>query len=487
MGTSNRVQLLSCKESTAGITPTTPRMRLMRLTGESLSFTPTYVDPDELRSDRMLNDPIKVMQASEGGVNYELSFPDNDSPLSDFLRSAFFNTWVNTPEAFNDGTADSVITDAGTTANTYAVASGGTAFVVGMLVQASGFTNAANNQIFRVASSTGTTIVGTALSLTAETAPPGTAKLKVVGFQGASADITATATGLGSTALNFTTLGLAVGQWVKIGGTAAGDKFATAALNDWMRITAITATALTLDNRPTGWTTDVGTGKTIKVWFGDQIKNGTTATSLSIEKGFLDLTTPVYIVNTGMQVNTFSVSMQSRNKITGSFAFMGMGGSEGTVALDASPDAATTGLVMASNANVGRVAENGSTLTSPNWASQLDIQIANNLRTIEAVDTASPVGINPGQCTVTGRLVSYFGSDTLLAKLYAGTASAINARVTKNSQALIFQMPRVTLRSGVPAAGAKNQDVTLDAQWQASLDTVTNSQIILDRLQYYET
>jgi hypothetical protein len=113
----------------------------------------------------MLGDPIKVMQASTGSVNGEMSYPDDGSPLSEFLRSSFYNVWVNTPTFDNDGVADSVITDAGTTANTYAVASGGTAAVVGHLVRASGFTNAANNQVFRVASSTGTTIVGTALSV----------------------------------------------------------------------------------------------------------------------------------------------------------------------------------------------------------------------------------------------------------------------------------------------------------------------------------
>jgi hypothetical protein len=461
-------------------------MRLARLTGESLSFTPNYINSDEIRSDRMLAAPVKVMQASEGGINFELSYPDDDSPESDMLRSAFFNTWVNTPTFFNDGTADSVITDAGTTANTYVVTSGGASVKLGHLVRATGFTNSANNQIFRAASSTGTTIVGTALSLVAEAVPPGTAKLKVVGFQGAAGDIAATATGLGSTALDFTTLGLVVGQWVKVGGTAAGDKFATAVLNDWMRVTAIAATALTLDNRPSGWTTDAGAAKTIKVWFGDQIRNGTTATSLSIEKGFLDQTTPTYIVNTGMQVNQFSLSLQSRQTIKGSFAFMGMGGSQSTTTLDASPDAATTGAILAGNAHVGRVAEAGVTLGSPNWARQLDMQISNSLRAIEAVDSSSPVGINPGECAVTGRVQFYFGDNAMLAKLYAGTLTSINARVARNSQALIFAFPSVTITSGAPVASAKNQDVVLDAQFSATLDSTTGAQARLDRLDYWE-
>ncbi len=52
MGSSNRMQIAWARETTPGVTPTTPRMRLVRVTGESLDFTPDYVDSDELRSDR---------------------------------------------------------------------------------------------------------------------------------------------------------------------------------------------------------------------------------------------------------------------------------------------------------------------------------------------------------------------------------------------------------------------------------------------------
>lgn len=487
MTSSNRTQLALVREVTAGTTPTTPRMRTMRITGESLSFSPSYVDSDEIRADRMLGDPIKNMQASSGNINFELSYPVDNSPLSEVFRSAFFNPWVNTPTFDNDGVADSVVTDAGTVANTYAVASGGAAVVVGHLVRATGFTNSANNQIFRAASSSGTTIVGTALGLTAETVPPGTAKLKVVGFQGAAGDVTATASGLGATALNFTTLGLVPGQWLKVGGTAAGDKFATALLNDWIRVVSVSASAIVADNLPVGWGVDSGAAKTIKVWFGDQIKNGTTSTSVSIERGFLGQTVPTYIVNTGMQVDQFSATIASKAKIVGVAQFVGMGGGESTTTLDAVPDAATTNLVMAANANVGRLGVNGSALVGPNWSKEISFSINNNLRTIEAVDSSSPVAVREGECTVTGKMSTYFGSDTELAAFYAGTTRPINCRVNKASQALVFQVPRATYRGGGnPSASAKNTDVMADFDFQASYDSTTAAHIIVDRLEYYE-
>ncbi len=495
MTSANRLQVSFVRETTPGVTPTTPRMRKVRLTGEGIVYTPTFLDSDEIRDDRMKYDPIKVMQAANGPINFEWSFPQDLSWLSEVMRSTMLNSWVNTPQFDNDGTADSVITDAGTVAQTYAVVSGGASVVAGHLVRATGFTNSANNQIFRAVSSSATTIVGAALGLVAEAAPPATARLKVVGFQGASGDITALADGLGSTALDYTTLGLAVGQWIKVGGTLDSSQFAflvtagtLARAAAWARVTAIAAAKLTLDNLPTGWTTDVGTGKTIKVWFGDEIKNGITQSPMTIEKGFLGQTTPTYIAGLGMHANTFNIEAASGDKIKGSVDFTGMGGTIGTVPLDASPDAATTNPVMAGNANVGRLGVNGLQLGSPNWAKSFTLQIANNQRTLDAVDSTSPVGVNEGENATTGRLSQYFGSAAEVQAFFDGTPRAINSRFAKNGQATIWQVPRATYRGdGNPKVSGKNTDVMVDLDYEASIDTTTNAHVLLDRLEYFES
>lgn len=487
MTETNRVICTSVRETTFGTTPTTPRMRTVRFAGEGLKFMPKYIQPTEIRSDRMNSDPIKVNEENSGPINGEFSYPEADSPMSDFIRSLMWNDWVNSTTFFNDGTADSVITDAGTTANTYAVVSGGAAVKVGHLVRATGFTNSANNQIFRVASSTATTIVGTSLSLTAETAPPATAQLKVVGFAGASGDITATATGLGSTALDFTTLGLSVGMWVKVGGTAAGDKFGTAALNDWMRIQGpITATALPLDNRPTGWTTDAGTSKTIKVWFGDYIKNGTTRISLSIERGFLGQAVPTYILQRGMIASQGEFSAQTEQEITWNFTFMGLTGTQSTTTQDAVPDAATTNRIMSANVNIGRIGEGGVALATPNFVRANKITVNNNLRMITAKGNVGAVAINSGSFDVSIECEAYFGDNTLLAKLINSTVSSYNERAAIDSQAVVWDVPRVTFTDGSPSASGKNSDVTLSLKGDASVESTYSAHLIINRIPYFE-
>lgn len=499
---SNRTQLSIVREDVLGVTPDTPRMRKMRITGEGLTYSPTYIDSDEIRDDRMLGDPIEVMKAASGPVNFETSYPEDETPLSEVFRSALFNPWVNTPQFSNDGTADSVITDAGTVADTFAVTAGGAAVVANHIVRSIGFTNSANNQVFVAIAGTGTTVKGASLALTAETAPPGTAKLKVVGFQGASGDITALADGIGSTALDFTTLGLSVGQWLKVGGTLDASQFAflvtagaKARKAAWGRIIAITAHKITMDNLPAGdvngvgaWDTDDGTGKTIRVWFGDRIKNGTTFTSMTIERGFLGQTVPSYIVGRGLAVNTLTQEINSGDKIKGVATFTGMGGGASTVTLDASPEPVTANPVMAANQNVGRLGVNGATLAKPNWCKAFTMQIDNNLTALDAVDDDSPVDLDAGENKVTGKVTTYFGSLDEVNAFYAGDPRSINARIDKNGQALIYQIPRAIYRGGGnPNASGKNQQVMADFDYQASFDTLTNAQVLIDRLPYFES
>lgn len=493
MTQSNRIQVAFVRETTPGTTPTTPRMRIARITDASLSALRTYVDSDELRSDRMLGDPIAVMREGGGQIPYELSYPTDETWLSEVYRSAFYNAWQNTPQRFNDGTADSVITGVATTGEVVTVTTGA-AFVASHLVWFTGFGVAGNNGVFKATTGSATVPAFIGAGLTDEAAPPAAARIKVVGFQGASGDITALADGLGSTSLNFTTLGISVGQWVKIGGTATASQFAflvtagaAARRQAWARVTAITSTKLTLDNLPAGWTTDSGTSKTIKVWFGDTIKNGVTQSAMSMERGYLGQTTPTYLVNAGMVAMQLSQATQSRQKVTGQITFMGMDFSKSTTALDASPDAATTSQVMAANANVGRVSDGGSQVVAPNWCQSLSWQINSNGRAVEDVQFDAPQALHEGEFLATVTVEKYFGSSDVLDAFYNGTPTSVSQRVQKNGQAIIYQWPRITYRGGGdPQNQSKNNDVRLSLQGQSSYDTLTGAHMLCDRVEYYE-
>lgn len=492
MTSSNLIRVTSVIETTPGVTPNSPRMRQRRLASEQFVFAPNFMASSEIRPDRMNSDPVLVGFQSGGTISYPLIYPFPDSPNSVDLRSAFMSSFTSTPTRYNDGTADSVITAVATT-NTEVTHATGDAFVAGHLVRFTGFGVSGNNGVFKCTTGGTTTSRYSGSGITDEAAPPGAARMKVIGFQGASGDISATATGLASSSLDFTTLGLSVGQWIKIGGSATGDRFATAACNGTARITAIAANALTLDHRPTGWTTDAGSGKTIKVFFGDTIKNGSTIVTQTFERGMMGQTTPTYIVNTGMIVSQMSFRFTLNEPIVTNVTFMGMGGSESTSTLGASPDAPLVNKdfpELINRVHVGRLTEGGANIAAPNFITELTISLNNNTAAIECIDSMYAVGHIGHALDVTGTLNSYFGSDTLLAKFINGTVTslAVYVRNSVSGQAVLISIPRVTFAGdGSPNATGRNVTMSLPISWMASKDeTVTGAMITLDRFEYVE-
>ena len=482
MADTNRLRLAYVEETSLGTTPDTPAMRTIRATGESLNHDIQTTESKEIRADRQTADLMQVGAANSGALNFELSFPQVRTWLADFLRYALFATsWTSQPEAFN-ATADSAITDAGTTADTYVVASGGSAFKAGHLVRAAGFGNAANNKLFRVGSSTGTTVVGDSLGLAAETAPPAGARLKVVGFEGEAGDIQATSTGLSSASLDFTSLGLTSGQWLRIGGGSAGAAFATATNNDWARIVSIAPHAILLDHRPAGWSTDNGSGKTIRIFVGDLLRNGTTKKGVTIEKGFLDLAVPEYLAYRGMVVAQMSLQVGAKEVVTGSFSFMGLAHGTSTSELG-SPEAAGTAGVMTASANVGRIAEGGAALGTPNFVRSVSIDLQNNLREIDAVGTLGLVDVGVGKLGLTAKMSTYFGSSALYQKYLGGTETSLVLCLQKDGQAIVITLPRVKFEKGTVVAQGENQDVMAELDFRALRDPSTGAMIQIDRLE----
>lgn len=495
MTDSNRTRMTYVDEQTLGVTPDTPRMRTCRFTGETLAYQPVFVNSDEIRDDRMNADPIKVNETNGGPVNGELSFPVDGSPLSSWFRSLFCANWANTPFRDNDGVADSVIAAVADTTDVVTVLDGA-AFVAGHLVRFTGFAEAANNGLFLCTTGSATDPAFLGAAFAAEAAPPATARMKVVGIQGAAGDLETVSDGVTSTALDLRNFGLAPGRWVKIGGAADGTTFgflvsagAVARRNAWARVTAVAQNKVTLDNLPAGWSVDDGAGKTIQLFFGDQIKNGVATYGGTIERGFMGQQVPTYIVQSGMVVGQAQLNFVTEDKATYSFTFSGLRGSQSTASLDPTPDPATTNRVMAAGVDVGRIAENGVCLSKPNWMQSLQVTVNNNLRPIAGLtcgEEVGPVDIGKGEFLVTLNTPTYFGSNELLAKLFSQTPTNINTRIAKDNQALVFGFPRITFTDGAPSAGGKNQDILLPLVGTASADPLTAAHMICDRFEFVQ-
>ena len=330
-----------------------------------------------------------------------------------------------------------------------------------------------------------------------EASPPATAALYQVGFEGASGDITTVAgatDSIDSTLLDFTTLNLNPGEWLKVGGTAAGTQSETAANNDWVRIspvtstvpTPVTATSIVLDVVPTGWTSDTNAAKTLQVWSGQSITNASVAKSYTLERVFNDHSPVTYEVLPGMKVDTINWEMGAQAIITSTVNYMGKGGGTSgfstTRTAGATDVAATTSEVMNTSSDVGRIGENGTPVGDPNFVLEASIEVSNNLRRQNAVGSVSSVGIGSGEFSVTGSLNTYFGDSTMADKVINNTVSSFDIRVADiDTQTMVFDLPRLKFSSGVPAVPGKNDDVVVDLEFQAYRHPDLGYTILLQR------
>jgi hypothetical protein len=496
----NRARLCIIKEVTAGTTPTSsPRYQPIRYNSASLSGKPNTIVSDEIISDRMVGDLIVVGKTTDGSLDFETSYYyDESGGLDQLFEGALATAWVATPEKFNLAAASPI---SAVSATAYTTSAASPAWNQWMLVQASGFTNSANNGLVLAGvASSSTSIVTT--GKTVEASPPIGARLKMIGFQAsAAADVQTSTTGankLTSTATDFTKMGLAMGQWVLLGTNAAraggtdAFSFATAANNGWCRIgangtgTAITATVLPFDIIPTGFATDTAAGKTIRVFVGDYARNGSTVNSYTVEQFHTDITQYQYFK--GCVVNQLSFTMDSQAIVKGTAAFIGMDTTITATQIGSTPSNATapTYDVMNTSSNVGRLAENGTAITGTpgNYVLSIGVQIDNNARAQNSVGSIGAIAVVLGRSMITGSLKMYFADTSVLAKAIAGTATSLDWAIQDAAgNAYHFDVPKVKLTTAEAPIGGLDQDVTVNANWQALKHGTLGYQLQVERLE----
>lgn len=339
------------------------------------------------------------------------------------------------------------------TSTQYTVASGGAGFLTNSLVFGENYALAANNGMKVVTSSTGTTVVATGLA--AEGTPPATAKITRVGHQGASADITLTVSGgvatLGSTALDFTTLGLIPGEWVWVGGDAAATKFNTAANNGFYRIKSIAANAIVFDRSPNSPVTDAGTGKTIQLFFGHAIKNEgealIKARTYTLERKLAD---KGYEYLKGAMPNTIVLDVKAQDKITMDMTFVAM---DGYTTAAGAPVAGTRPNLPAGNYAYNsssdftrlRLLDDTAGGSLANYLQDLKLTIDNGVTPANAISEIGAIDLVPGDFMVSGSVEAFFSSTTAVTAVRNNDDVALDFALVAKNTGWLFDIPLITL------------------------------------------
>ncbi|MEQ8816560.1 MAG: phage tail tube protein [Thalassobaculum sp.] len=276
-----------------------------------------------------------------------------------------------------------------------------------------------------------------------------------------------------STATDFAAAGIAVGQWLRVGGFAASG----GANDGYYRVTSVAAGALGVSPAPA--LDEAAAGLTVEI-AGTLLRNGVTETSFTLEKRFPDV--GQMIAFAGMVPGSFGLDIRTGAVITGSVGFTGRAATIGAASVGTgAPVAASTNPVMNAVGHVGDVREDG--VLMPDAAlRELSVRLDNGLRGVQAVGSLGNVDVGAGRCTVTGRVSVYFADGALYAKYLAGTPTSLSFRVTDaDGNGYVVTLPRVKLVRGSIVAGGNDQDVLADFDLQALRDPVTGCTLQIDR------
>ena len=423
---------------------------------------------------------------AKGGFTMDFT---SDNMLN-LMPSYFFAAWRK--GAFLHETADQIVVAAAGKTFTKAASFG--AGTVGGLILASGFGVPANNGVKHVTAATANALT-VSEALTDEAGAVGQ-KVKLVGFQGAAADITVDATDpkfpfLGSTVFDFTTLGLVPGAWVYVGGDAAGVSFAEPGNNGFARVAAIAAHKLTFDKTQNAMVTTAGAGKTVQVFLSDFIKNESnpeliTTQTVQFERS---LSSAGFEYLPGSFANELTVDMKSADKIELTLDFIALDAEEAEYAdrkPGSFPDIATSPEAYNTSTDLVRIraAHQGDAAPLFAFMQTMSFKINNNVSPLKALGVFGSFDVSIGDFVVEGDITAYFSDIAAVAAVRKADSLTIDFGLALDNRGWMFDIPHlvfdkgnltitkdapITIPVGINAAADQKLNTTLTASYFAYL------------------
>lgn len=487
----NNVSLAYCKEASLGVLPGTPEWKTLEPNSiENFGATIVTTPRNPISKDRQRKKGTVTDLDSAVGFGADLTMEH----VLDFFSNFVMAGWTG-PLVFGAYETDT-ITGVDGTAEEYDVSANGD-LAAGTLIYARGFTNSDNNGLKTVAAGATGTTIAVEEDLVDEVSPPDEARISVCGFEGATGDLEIDASGdLISTVLDFTTLGLTVGQVIWVGGVAALNYFATAVDRGWARITAIAANKLTLDKKSAVWTVDAGAAKEIHIFFGRFLRNVTVddsdflEESLQFEAVWTDLEavgTDCYEYAKGNYCNEFTLNLGIADKATCSFGFIGTDTEPPSTTRDPEGANALSPIqVVAFNTSADiarlRITEVDETGISTYFKS-LNLTLMNNVGPEKALANLGAVFMNYGNFDVNIEAQLIFTNKEVPAAIRANTTLTMDFSLRNEDGALFFDIPAMTL-SGGDKELPENESVLINTPAQAFEDTTLETSIGISLFPY---
>jgi hypothetical protein len=201
------------------------------------------------------------------------------------------------------------------------------------------------------------------------------------------------------------------------------------------------------------WATDTPSAGT------DQLKVGTTRRSFTFERKFSDLDTPEYHRYTGVELNTFSMSVAPDAIVTSTFGCIGKDYSNATSIISGATYGSPT-TTEPFDSFSGVVTENSATIAI---VTSIEFTLENGLTPLFVVGSDTTLEPGIARSRVTGTLGLYFQSAALLDKFIDETASDLDfTLVDAAGNQYQFFFPNIRYNGGQP-------DVSGDGEIQISM------------------
>jgi hypothetical protein len=431
---------------------------------------------------------VTVDLDASGGFNTDLT----QTNLQDLLQGFFFASLRRKGEA--------TAANATGTTDLFAVADT-TGFVVGSIVLASGYAESGNNGLHIVtAVNTNVSIEVLGSTLVTETAPSD-ATLVVVGYEFPADDLDVVTTGdfasYVSATIDPTTLGLIPGEFIFVGGDAAGEAYAGNTVNNgFKRVRSVSATTIVVDKSDSDMVAEtISGGETIRMFFGRVLKNenGTEASfpivrrSYQLERtlGAPDDAQPTQIQAEyieGAIPSELTLNVATADKITADLSFVGTNSSTidaatslkaGTRPALAEADAFNTSSDF-SRVNLAVVSTSDE---APDklfaFLQEVSLTINNNLTPNKAIGTLGSFEVTAGTFGVSGSITAYFADVAAINSVRNNSDVTLDFAIVASNAGLVFDVPLLSLGDGRPTV---EQDAPITIP--VSLEAATGAKVL---------
>lgn len=216
-------------------------------------------------------------------------------------------------------------------------------------------------------------------------------------------------------------------------------------------------------------------------WDTDVLKNGVLAPTLTIEETLELGATDSFSRFPGSTVNTLSLSIGAREKITGSVAFMCKKEELATSIMTGATYTAPSVDPIA-NASNNVAALTVGTINPAPRIKTLTMEINNGLRERPEVGSLYSNQFGADRCNITGNLAAYFESNVLYqAVLDHGSAALSFTLGVASGKRYSFLFPKIRFGDGERAVGGNTDDVMVNIPFRALYDPTENCTLKITR------